>query len=56
MMQVLSSTRFEGTLADGEKAFMWETVRGREQLHAELPPKGLPDMPGGALIRIDREV
>ena len=50
-------TTSEGTLADGEKAFMqgdW-SVRD-EPLYATPPPGGLPGVPEGALIRLNREV
>ena len=46
-----------GTLADGEKAFMQGDPSVRdESLYATPPPEGLPGMPEGALIRLDREV
>ena len=55
--QVLASTNSEGTLADREKAFMQgdPSVRN-EPLYATPPPEGLPGVPEGALIRLDREV
>ena len=53
-LQILASTASEGTLADGEKAFM-QGVRD-EPLYATPPPEGLPGVPEGALIRLDREV
>ena len=56
-LQILASTTSEGTLADGEKAFMQgdPSVRG-EPLYATPPPEGLLGVPQGALIRVDREV
>ena len=56
-LQILASTTSEGTLADGERAFMQgaPSVRG-EPLCATPPPEGLPGVPEGALIRLDREV
>ena len=47
----------EGTFADGEKAFIQgdPSFRG-EPLYATPPPEGLPVVPEGALIRLDREV
>ena len=57
MSQLFASTRSEGTLADVEKAFMQEdsSVR-RERVYAEVPQEGLPHVPEGASIRLDREV
>ena len=54
---ILASTTSEETLADGEKAFMQgdPSVRN-EPLHATPSPEGLPGVPDGALIRLDREV
>ena len=56
-LQILASTTSEGTLADGEKAFTQgdSSVRG-EPLYASSPSEGLPGVPEGALIRLDREV
>ena len=55
--QILASTTSEGTLADGEKAFMQGDAGVRDEpLYATPPPEGLPGVPEGALIRLDREV
>ena len=56
-LQIVASTTSEGTLADGENSFMQgdPSVRG-EPLYATSPPEGLPGVPEGALIRLDREV
>ena len=44
MMRILASARSEGTVADGEKAFMQGDPSGwRESLCAELPPEDLPN-------------
>ena len=56
-LQILASTTSEGTLADGEKAFMQGDPSVRDEpLYATPPPEGLPGVPEGALIRLDREV
>ena len=56
-LQILASTTSAGTLADGEKAFMQGDPSVRDKpLHATPPPEGLPGVPEGALIRLDREV
>ena len=66
-LQILASTASEGTLADGElrQKGRWPTVRAFMQgdpsvrdgpLYATPPPEGLPGVPEGALIRLDREV
>ena len=56
-LQILASTTSEGTLADGEKAFMQGDSSVRDEpLCATQPPEGLPGVPEGALIRLDREV
>ena len=56
-LQILASTNSEGTLADGEKAFMQgDPSVGDEPLYATPPPEGLPGVSEGALIRLDREV
>ena len=56
-MQLLASTTSEGTLADGEKAFMQgDPIVRDEPVYATPPPEGLPGVPEGALIRLDREV
>ena len=56
-LQILASTTSEGTLADGEKAFMQgDPSVGDEPLYATPPPEGLPGVLEGALIRLDREV
>ena len=56
-LQILASTSSEGTLADGEKVFMQGDPSVRvEPLHATPPPEGLPGVPEGALIRLDREI
>ena len=48
-LQILASTTSEGTLADGEKAFMQGDPSVRDEpLHATPPPEGLPG--------VDREV
>ena len=53
-LQILASTTSEGTLADGEKAFMQgDPSVGDEPLFATPPPEGLPGVPEGALIRLD---
>ena len=56
-LRILASTASEGTLANGENAFMQgdPSVRN-EPLYATPPPEGLPCVPEGALIRLDREV
>ena len=56
-LQILASTTYEGTLADGEKAFMQgdPSVRN-EPLYATPPPEGVPGVPEGAPIRLDRDV
>ena len=55
--QIQSSTTSECTLADGEKAFMQGDLSVRvEPLCATPPSQGLPGVPQGALIRLDREV
>ena len=55
-LQILASTTSEGTLADGEKAFMQGDPSVRDEpLCATPPPEGLPGVPEGALIRLDRE-
>ena len=56
-LQILASTTSEGTLADGEKAFMQGDPSVRDEpLYAAPPPEGLPGVPEGALIRLNREV
>ena len=56
-LQILASTTSEGTLADGEKALMQGDPSVREEpLYATPPSEGLPGVPEGALIRLDREV
>ena len=56
-LQILASTTSKGTLADGEKAFMQGDPSVRDEpLYATPPPEGLPGVPEGALIRLDREV
>ena len=56
-LQILASTTSEETLADGEKAFMQGDPSVRDEpLYATPPPEGLPGVPEGALIRLDREV
>ena len=56
-LQILASTTSEGTLVDGEKAFMQGDPSVRDEpLYATPPPEGLPGVPEGALIRLDREV
>ena len=56
-LQILASTTSEGTLADREKAFMQGDPSVRDEpLYATPPPEGLPGVPEGALIRLDREV
>ena len=56
-LQILASTTSEGTLADGEKAFMQGDPSVRDEpLYATPPPEGLPGVPEGALFRLDREV
>ena len=56
-LQILASTASEGMLADGEKAFMQGGPSIRDEpLYATPPPEGLPGVPEGALIRLDREV
>ena len=56
-LQILASTTSEGTLADGEKAFMQgdPSVRN-EPLCATPLPEGLSGVPEEALIRLNREV
>ena len=55
-LQILASTTSEGTLADGEKAFMQGDPSARDEpLYATPPPEGLPGVPEGELIRLDRE-
>ena len=45
-LQVLASTNSEGTLADGEKAFMQGDPSVRDEpLYATPPPEGLPGAP-----------
>ena len=56
-LQILALTTSEGTLADGEKAFMQGDPSVREEpLYATPPSEGLPGVPEGALIRLDRKV
>ena len=56
-LQILASTTSEGTLADGETAFMQGDLSVRDEpLYATPPSKGLSGVPEGALIRLDREV
>ena len=56
-LQIPASTASEETLADGEKAFMQgDPIVRDEPLYATPPPEGLPGVPEGALIRLDREV
>ena len=56
-LQILASTTSEGTLADGEKAFMQGDPSVRDEpLYATPPPEGLPGVSEGALIGLDREV
>ena len=56
-LQILASSTSEETLADGEKAFMQGDPSVRDEpLYATPPPEGLPGVPEGALIRLDREV
>ena len=56
-LQIPASTTSEGTLADGEKAFMQGVPSVRDEpLYATPPPEGLPGALEGALIRLDREV
>ena len=56
-LQILASTSSEGTLADGEKAFMQGDPSVRDEpLYATPPPEGLSGVPEGARIRLDREV
>ena len=55
--QILASTTSEGTLVNGEKAFMQGDPSVRDEpLYATPPPEWLPGVPEGALIRLDREV
>ena len=55
--QILASTASEGTLADREKAFMQSDPSVRDEpLYATPPSEGLPGVPQGAQIRLDREV
>ena len=57
LLQILASTTSEETLADGKKAFMQGDPSVRDEpLYATPPPGGLPGVPEGALIRLDREV
>ena len=45
-LQILASTTSEGTLTDGEKAFMQGgPCVGDEPLYATPPPEGLPGVP-----------
>ena len=56
-LQILASTSSEGTLADGEKAFMQGDPSFRDEpLYATLPPKVCQVCLRGAPIRLDREV
>ena len=56
-LQIMASTTSETTVADGEKAFMQGDPSVRDEpLYATPPPEGLPGVPEGALIRLDREV
>ena len=56
-LQIPASTTSEGTLADGEKAFMQGDPSVRDEpLYATPPPEGLPGVREGALIRLDREL
>ena len=56
-LQTLASTTSEGTLADGEKAFMQGDPSVREEpLYATPPSKRLLGVPEGASVRLDREV
>ena len=53
-LQILASTT---SVADGEKAFMQGDPSVRDEpLYATPPPEGLPGVPEGALIWLDREV
>ena len=52
MMHIFASKQSDGTLAVGEK----DPSARRQPLYVELPLEGLPDVPEGALIRLDREV
>ena len=55
--QILASTTSKGTLADGEQAFMQGDSSVRDEpLYASSPSEGLPGVPEGALIRLEREV
>ena len=52
MLQILDSTRSEGTLANSKEAFMpGDPSVQRELLYAEPPPQGLPVVPEEALAR-----
>ena len=54
-VQILTTS--EGTFTDGEKAFMQGDPSVRDEpLYATELPEGLPGVPEGALIRLDREV
>ena len=56
-LQILASTTSEETLVDGEKAFMQGDPSVRDEpWYATPPPEGLPGVPDGAVIRLDREV
>ena len=56
-LRILASTTFKGTVADGEKAFTQGDSSVRDEpLYASSPSEGLPGVPEGALIRLDREV
>ena len=56
-LQILASTTSEGTLADGDKAFMQGDPSVRDEpLYATPPHEGLPGVPEGALIRLDHEL
>ena len=52
MKHIFASKQYYGTLAVGEK----DPSRRRQPLYVEPPLEGLPDVPEGALIRLDREV
>ena len=52
MMHIFDSKQSYGTLAVGEK----DPSARRQPLYVGPPLEGLPDVPEGALIRLDREV
>ena len=56
-LQILALTASEGTLADGDKAFMQIDPNVRDKpLYATAPPERLPSVPEGTLVRLDHEV